>query len=430
VLKHEALCLLYDEFVTQHLQVGSLRGRTFRQFVEHASPELLNYARFEAVREQLADAGPVPPWWQWPAMPAVSADEVQKHLYWQWLADTQLAEVEIMAARMGIRVYRDLALGASDDGADSAATSACTLKGCFAGAPPDALSPKGQCWGLPVWHPEKIFESQAQPFINLLCANMTHASALRIDHVMQLARLFVVPSQDGNPHQSPTSLGSTGGAYINYPVDMLMAVLCLESHRHRCIVIGEDLGTLPSHFRGLLSLRGILGHRVFIFERRTSGDFMPPELYPQDAVALINTHDMATLAGYWEERDIRQREVADLYNTAHDAENERHQRRWDRFRLRQLIRAYRPDAPLPVEGDCPETLLPAVLTYLNNSPARILLVALDDISGERDAVNLPGTNASWGNWRRRLALSLEDLARHQRWQATCQALSTRSSRSF
>src|ERR1700730_12388982 len=67
------------------------------------------------------------------------------------------------------------------------------------------------------------------------------------------------------------------------PLDDLLRLIKLESHRHRAIVIGEDLGTVPEGFREKLDAAGIAGMRVLWFERDADG-FVPPGAWPPRAV--------------------------------------------------------------------------------------------------------------------------------------------------
>ncbi len=155
------------------------------------------------------------------------------------------------------------------------------------GAPPDAFNTQGQDWGLPPLRPDRLREGRHAVFIEALRANMRGAGAIRIDHVMMLMRLFWIPAA-GTPRD---------GSYVAYPVDELMAILALESQRHRCLVIGEDLGTVPDAMREAMRRCGVQSYRLLYFEREADGAFRAPASWPREAVVAVSTHDLPTLGG-------------------------------------------------------------------------------------------------------------------------------------
>ena len=179
------------------------------------------------------------------------------------LADAQLAE----AAKAGAGLYRDLAVGAAPDGAEPWSGDFRFLPGFSIGAPPDPFAAEGQVWGLPPHDPLHAQANGQAAFARLLRANMRHAKALRIDHVLGLRRLFLVPE------------GATGrdGAYLAYPFEEMLGQVALESQRARCLVVGEDLGTVPEGIGQALQAAQVLSYRVLWFERHAEG-FTPPDL--------------------------------------------------------------------------------------------------------------------------------------------------------
>ena len=195
---------------------------------------------------------------------------------------------------MPIGLYRDLAVGVAEGGAETWCDRELYCLKASVGAPPDILGPLGQNWGLPPMDPHVMAARGYQPFIDLLRANMTSCGALRIDHVMALLRLWWIP------------YGETAdrGAYVKYPVDDLLAVLALESQRHRCMVIGEDLGTVPVEIVGKLRDSGVYSYKVLYFESDGEHHFRAPQAYPVQAMATITTHDPPTLRGYWQSGDL------------------------------------------------------------------------------------------------------------------------------
>ncbi len=279
--------------------------------------------------------------------------------------------------------------------------------GASIGAPPDPLSRCGQNWGLAPLNPLVLRRRRFAPLIAALRANMRHAGVLRIDHVMGLRRLYWIPSGSE----------ATSGAYVEYPFGEVLRLLALESRRHGCAVVGEDLGTVPDGFRETMQAAGVLSYRILAFERRDDGSFKPPGEYPPLAAASAATHDLATVKGFWLGRDIEWRRRLGAYpdKTAETAEDE--ERRRDRLLLLEalaregLVARERFDTYLS-DGSGPNydaELGEAILVYLGRSRARLMLVQLEDVAGECEQANLPGTTDSHPNWRRRLHARLDDL---------------------
>ncbi len=294
------------------------------RFVAQGGDALRRFAIFQAIAEERAGED----WRRWPqelragerdALERNAAEhprEVALALYMQWLADRQLAGAATRAKEAGLDIglYRDLAVGAAPDGAESWARAGELAQRVSVGAPPDPFSAQGQIWNVQPPDPHASAKDGWRGFGELIAANMRHAGMLRIDHAMGLTRLFVVP--DGAPPAE--------GAYLAYPVDDLLGHLALESQRHGCMVVGEDLGTVPEGFRDRMTRADILGMRVLWFERR-GADFLPPALYPPLSVACVATHDLPTLAGWWSGADIAERLSLGLVSLedAHDEIGER-----------------------------------------------------------------------------------------------------------
>jgi 4-alpha-glucanotransferase len=269
------------------------------------------------------------------------------------------------------------------------------------------LSRAGQNWGLAPFNPMVLRRQGFAPFIAALRANMRHAGVLRIDHVMSLDRLYWIPG----------GMAAQDGAYVGYPFAELLRLLALESHRHRCAVIGEDLGTVPPGFRETMRSAGALSYRVADFERCADGSFIPPVEYPPLAAASAATHDMPTLKGFWLGNDIAWRARLGLYPDAQSHQAETAGRDRDRRLLLEALAREDLLAPerfgeLLPEGGEPRwssELGDAVHAYLARSRARLTLVQLDDLIGEVEQANLPGTTDGHPNWRRRSSRSVEDV---------------------
>ena len=339
------------------------------------------------------------------AFAARHADAVGFHAFLQMLADAQLSQ----AGRAGAGLYRDLAVGAAPDGAEPWSGDARFLPGFSVGAPPDPFAAEGQVWGLPPPDPRHAEATGHAAFATLLRANMRHAAALRIDHVLGLRRLFLVPE------------GAKGseGAYLAYPFAAMFGQVALESQRARCLVVGEDLGTVPEGIGHALQSAEVLSYRVLWFEREGAG-FVPPARWPARAAACVATHDLATLEGFWAGADLAERAELGLLDDLPAALADR---AGDRAALCALLaregllpEGAAPDAPMT------DALAAAVHALVARTPSAIMLAQAEDLAGERVAVNLPGTDRERPNWRRRLPVPVAQLAELPRAQAVLAAL--------
>ncbi|MEO8506641.1 MAG: malto-oligosyltrehalose synthase [Betaproteobacteria bacterium] len=430
-VKREALELLYRHFRGRYVADSDARADAFRAYVAAGGAALRTQALFDALHEHFhAKDNAVQGWRAWPPayrdphgqavkrFAASHAERVEFHAYLQWQAEQQFvaAGERARAAGLAIGLFTDLAVSIDRGGAEAWASQDLYALDANVGAPPDVFSPNGQDWGLPPILPGRLRDDAYAPFLATLRANMRHAGALRIDHVMGLSRLYWVPA-GGN---------AADGAYVQYPFDDLLGLLALESHRHHCLVIGEDLGTVPDALRAALADNGILSYRALIFERDGNDEFKPPAAYPSEALATFSTHDLPTLASWWSGADIALRAAHGLVAT--DAERDRQTRERDKDRHRLLAALV--DAGL-VPNNChdpatnpvldPELAL-AVQAYLALTPARLHQVQLEDVLGVTEQANLPGTIDAHPNWRRKLPLSLERWPEDDRFIALATAL--------
>jgi 4-alpha-glucanotransferase len=393
----------------------------FRAFLSSGGTALAAFAVFEALHEHFLAAGGLFSWHEWPAAmrdpnsPEVAkfakqhADRIAFFQFLQWQADRQLAAAASAGREAGLAIglYRDLAVGVNPNGAEAWAERGLVAPDATIGAPPDPLSRAGQNWGLAPLNPLALRRRGFAPLIAALRANMRHAGVLRIDHVMSLQRLYWIPA----------GASAIAGAYVNYPFRDMLRLVALESRRHECAVIGEDLGTVPEGFRDTMQRAGVLSYRVVVFERWGDGSFIPPADYPPLAAATAATHDLATLKGYWLGRDIEWRRRLSLYPDAEAEATEARERGRDRHLLldalvREALLEPEQRAELLPEGREPvftAALGDAILAYLARSRSRLALVQLEDVAGEAEQANLPGTTEAHPNWRRRLSVRLEEL---------------------
>ena len=380
-------------------------------------PRVEEYARFRAKTERHRLV-----WTQWPdaALRSIAEtdydDRVRRyHQYVQFAMDAELAA---FAGSTGQWLYLDLPVGVNRCGYDTWKERDLFILAASAGAPPDALFLAGQDWGLAPLHPERLRESGYAYLIDCVRHHAEHAGLLRVDHVMGLHRLYWVP--DG--------VSARDGVYVQYHANEMYAILCLESRRHACAIVGEDLGTVPDYVPPAMREHGFLGLHVGQFGMRADDASHPDSArVPRDVAASLNTHDMATFAGFWQGRDIAVRQRLGLV-TDEEAETERAERVVLRGETAEFLRQrgflvsspggqekeYDQD---PGHGDDDEllALMRAVTLYLAASDARMMLVNLEDLWLENEPQNVPGTmGPDWSNWRRKLTRSLDDFLADER----------------
>lgn len=424
-LKEEAFDALWTRFAERDLGRDTDAGRAFAAFRARAGEPLARFALFEALREALDARGEIAgDWRQWPeelrdpASPAVSAfaaehaARVDFHAWLQWLVAVQLDRAAARGREAGLSVglYRDLAVGIAAGGGDAWGDQALFARGIHVGAPPDDFSANGQDWGLPPLQPRALIESGYAPLAAILGSNMHAAGAIRIDHVMGLARLFWIPAGE-----SPAT-----GAYVAYPLADMLAVVALESRRAGCIVIGEDLGTVPEGFREALAAAGVLSYRLMYFEKHYDGDqsFRTPAEYPSQSLVGADTHDLPTLRGFWDNVDLDLRKSLDLFPEGDMHARQSWERGEDRTRLLEALarEGLLPDGVDPARADdveMDEELVRLVHRFLARTRSRLLLANVEDLLGQVEQMNLPGTDRDvYPNWRRKLPVALEDWPTH------------------
>jgi 4-alpha-glucanotransferase len=390
--KLAALRLAHRQFIAN----GSpARRADFDQYCSEMGPDLSRFASFESLRANFSG-----PWWEWPAPWRTPNDEalrqwreqhakdVSFHEYVQWNADRQLRRCADVARAhdLPIGLYLDTAVGVDPAGADVWINQRSMLSGLSIGAPPDKFNPAGQSWGITGYNPHGLVAEDFEPFRQMLRAGMRHAGALRLDHVLGLMRLFVIPQ----------GLGADRGVYLRYPLASMLAAVAEESRRHHCIVIGEDLGTVEESFRGTLAAWGVWSYLVLLFERHADGSFKRPSEYPESAVATFGTHDLPTFAGWMSGSDLELKQALGI--DPGESIEERQSAR------NALAAAFAVDKP---------TFLDAIV-FLAETPTRLLAVSIEDVLEIPDQVNIPGTVDQHPNWRRRLPQDLAALAEDER----------------
>jgi 4-alpha-glucanotransferase len=343
-------------------------------------PLLGEFALFCALAEREG-----PDWRSWPTAlarrdPAALrkaagelAERVRFHAWVQTLLDAQMAE-----ASAELPLIQDLPVGFQPGGADAWLWQDLLAPGVTIGAPPDMFNPRGQDWGLPAFSPGKLRAAGYDPFIQTIRASLRHGGNLRIDHVMGLCRLWLIP-----PRSGPAE-----GAYVGYPLDDLLGIVALESVRHHAIVIGEDLGTVPSGLRGRLRRRGLLSYVLLLFDGR------PPARWPRQALAAVTTHDLPTVAGLWDGSDLAAQRRLALSPSARMAG--------------ELVERIGEGG---LDRGCPAAdAIVNAHRQLALSPCALIAATLEDVAAVRERPNQPGTTTAQNpNWSLALPLPLEEL---------------------
>lgn len=395
----------------------------YRYWTQQQGVALQLQARFEAFDQHFSTTTSLYSTLDWPealqdphsreseALAKRLSNEIDFSCYLQWLCALQLESVAQYCREIGLSLglYFDLAVGVDINGAEPWSDREAFANGVHIGAPPDSLGPMGQDWSLAPYRPNALRTHAYKPFIEMLRANMADAGALRIDHVMGLMRQYwCIP-------ELSQSSGSACGTYVDFPFDDLLALAILESHRNQCMLIGEDLGTVPGNLRERLDEAGILRYRVLYFEKDyDSGEFRSPAEYPGSSLATAATHDLPTLAGFWNGHDLDCRAQLGLFPDSEYETRQRSSRHSDRQHLLDLFRQ-QGVVPELVEA-CDESIssrqfADAVHLLMAKSPSRLLVLQLEDLVGQVDMVNMPGTVYEHPNWCRKLEISLEELPR-------------------
>ena len=424
--KRQVLNALFATFEEHHFRTEgdqfiacTRRGEDFAEYLQREGPALEAFALFQALYEKFSGESPPQLVWQdWPdgyrqptstvsqAFRATHRRQIRFHQYVQWVAHQQLRQVHQRTRELGMPVglYHDLALGSDRGGSDAWIFQSVLALGADCGCPPDAFAPEGQNWGLPPVNPHALRRTGYRMFIDLLRKNLQYGGAIRLDHVMALFRLFWIPR----------GLPPSAGAYVQYPWEDLLGILALESVRHRAVIVGEDLGTVPDVVRDRLSAAGVLSYRVFYFERADDGEWKRPAMYPRRALAVVTTHDLPTLAGFWSGEDVRIRERLGFYRdeSAHRRavdDREREKAGIARVLRREGVWPSGVDETEALHQPLSPDLMRAIHLYVARSPSSLMLVTVEDLVGDTVQVNLPGTLDTYPNWSHKTPLTLNEV---------------------
>jgi 4-alpha-glucanotransferase len=391
-LKWRALRSAFDAFESD---AKGPRQRDFEKFRAEQGPRLSRFACFEMLRHKFKR-----PWWDWPKQwrqpdqakcaglrEGPDRAEIEFIEFVQWIADRQLQACQDRGRRLGMKVglYLDVAVGVQSDGFDAWDEQSAISRYLGVGAPPDPLNLAGQSWGLAGFNAAGLEIQSFEPYREMLRASMRHAGAIRLDHVLGLKRLYLVPQ----------GFGADNGVYVQMPFEALLAATAQESVARRCVVIGEDLGTVPEGFREKIADWGIWSYRVMMFERDDRGRFHGTDHYPSNALVTFNTHDLSSYAGWRSLSDLKlKRSLGIDPGESDDAR---------RQALRMLSEVLRQHG---IDRDD----LCAVTGFLARTKSRLLAISLEDLLDVVDQTNIPGTVNEHPNWRRRLPIALDQIA--------------------
>ncbi|MEM8492126.1 MAG: 4-alpha-glucanotransferase [Pseudomonadota bacterium] len=428
-VRWEVLELLYRHFCEHELATGSPRALEFLEYRKQAGDALALHATYDCLHEHFLRRDLS--CWGWPVWPeqfrspessAVAqfadehADRILYFCYLQWLAREQLLAVQELATSLGMNVgiYLDLAVGVDLNGSEVWSNQKSFALDASAGAPPDELARSGQNWGFPPLCPRTLESSGYELFARNLRANMKLCGAVRYDHAVSMLRLWWIPKDHS----------AADGAYVRYDLDALLGIIALESQRQECLVIGEDLGTVPDEFTQCMEARRIFSYRVLYFEK-TARALNQPEAYPGKAIATITTHDLPTLASWWDGSDIDLRSELGQLGADGAAQQMRELRSADRAHLLQALADALCWKDSLIPADYPaltEELNVAVHRFLARSKAGLMVTQLEDLMEMLTPVNVPGTFNEHRNWQRKLRYPLEGLFDRPVVRAICSAL--------
>ena len=414
-LKIRLLEKMYDRLLKDK---KSARMAEFKTFCKEQGTELERLAVYQALYEEKTKTV----WGGWKAWDeklrnpnslAVKefAKEHEKRVgffkYLQFEAARQYDEVAKAVKDAGLKVglYRDLAVGVGQDSAELWSNYEAYVKDAGAGAPPDALFVQGQKWGLGAFNPYTLKEQGYEPFIKILRANMHGAGVIRVDHVMCLMRLYIVPNNEDM------------GTYIMYNFADMMNILAIESYLNRCVVVGESIGNVPEGFIEAIESKNIKSLTVLWEERECGvGDFKAPSSYPENAFASVGTHDMPPLRMWWFGYDIEERFRVGIVPDEETKARDYHARELDRWKLLFALdsNGVWPEDNLRknnyIYGEAyPEGIEEAVHRFVSRSASKVFLAELENILHVEKMQNLPGTFRECPNWRRKLPVPLERL---------------------
>lgn len=430
-LKYSFLKVLHKEFKIKHFdktkKAITKRGRNFLAFQREKGRDLLCFATYQVIRNHFLSQGKTALWWEWgedylsPDSSVVRQfqedyrDEIDLIMYQQFLADEQFKKVHksYQKSKMPIGLYTDFPVGVGSNSAEVWSEQALYLAGVTAGAPPDMFNKKGQDWSLAPFNPIYLAQTGFTGYRKIVQAAMNGAGAIRIDHAFGLERLYL------------RVLGATG-AYLKYPYKTLMGIVALESHRHHCLVVAEDLGTPPAGFCDKMAQCGALSFKIAHYQRGEK-TYWEPQYYARHTLIATGTHDMPSYTAFWKGTDL---ELAQRMKTITSTQYKQHKANRIAERTAFVETFYQHTLPMPTREtlkytskNVPVWFVENVYRYLSLSNSFLLLVRLEDLLSQDEQINLPGTYLEYPNWRYKLPDLIENFIQNKDIVHVCRAIS-------
>ena len=421
-IKLPVLLEMFQIFCQQELEQQSSRATDFIQFIDQKKQALLPFSIYEYQHQQWAGKPDLVNEsdldffihssidTQLTSVVETSYRSILFYCYLQWIAENQLNSCQTLAKNLGMKLglIKDLAVGADGSGAEVSTNPDLFCKTTSIGAPPDPLALTGQNWGIPPMKPDVLKASGYEHYIQLLRANMAGAGALRIDHAMSLMRLWWCP---------PNEQAAQGG-YIYYDLDAMLGLLCLESQRQQCAIVGEDLGVVTDEFRHAITQAKVFSNKVFYFEKQSDDQFKHPSDYQIHALAMVNNHDVPTLLSWWNASDLELRNQLNLLEPDTPFEQVLAHRHAEK---QSIIRHLSDTGLMPsswinkdLSAPADRDLIEAILLLAGQAQSQIFVLQLEDLMLMDAPVNVPGTFREYPNWQRKLTISTEQLTEQPR----------------
>jgi glycogen operon protein len=373
----------------------------YETFCKSKGKALDDFAIFETLTEKFTPL----PWYEWEDgfknrdkntlnhFANKNSKRIEFFKYLQFRCNKELAA----ATNNNAKIARDLAIGSAPMGCENWCEQELTAQGVSIGAPPDPLGPQGQVWGLPPKNPLAMIEDGFRNIATLFRANMEYAGALRIDHALGLSRQFWIPS----------GMNGCDGTYVKFPFRHLLNELKLESNRAKCLIIAEDLGTVPNGFREAMEDATALSYKVIPFEKSYDG-FKSPSEYPFLSLACAATHDLPPIKGWWEAIDLKERFALGLYDktefeTAMDARESEKIALISTLKNQALL-----DMNFETTHISPQ-IMAAIHGFLGKTNSLLKVIQLEDLAGETIPINLPGTDKERRNWQKYIKPTLKEI---------------------
>lgn len=405
------LCIL--EKMYRHFcktQINTSRWKRFLKFKDDEN--LINLCLFESLLETNDDF-----WQNWqPSKKNLTLKnrnilikenkrKIDFYAYCHFIAKEQLLSVVNLCKKLKMKVglYLDMPIGAASNGAEVWQNQNAFAINMDIGTPPDTIRPKGQTWGLCPLKPFDL-KKDYKVFIHLLQKTFECAGALRIDHALGLMRLFWV-NKYGN------------GAYVNYNLKDMIAIICIESHKHKCIVIGEDLGNVPDGFREYIGKHKLLSNKILFRQKDKDGAFLSTKKYPYFSLSQVSTHDQATSCGFWVNSDIEANNDCNLYPKKSqyiDSLKERQKERVAFIKALEKQNCFyhnKDSFKSCVNGNCvPKNLEYSFNMYGAKTGSCFYMIRIEDIVRQTSMQNVPSTVDEYPNWRIKLPVYVENFS--------------------